>query len=758
MSDDPIEQDPTALPPTEAAPIPAVGGQPIGPYRLLAKLGEGGMGVVYIAEQSEPVRRRVALKVIKQGMDTAKVVARFEAERQALALMDHPAIARIYDAGSTPEGRPYFAMECVPGVPINEHCDRQKLTNEERLDLFLQVCEGVQHAHQKAVIHRDLKPSNVLVSVQDGRAAVKIIDFGVAKAVSQRLTERTLYTELGAMIGTPEYMSPEQAEMTGQDVDTRTDVYSLGVILYELLVGALPFEPKELREAGFDEIRRRIRQVDPPRPSARLSTLGNRSTESAERRRTEPRALRRQLTGDLDWITMKALEKDRGRRYGSPAELAADLGRQLRHEPVLAGPPRVAYRARKFVRRHRFGVAAAVAAVLGLIGFAVLMAVQAARIAHEAEAKRRVSEFLTEMFEVSDPSEARGNTITARELLDKGAAKIRANLADDPRVQADLMMAMGTVYRNLGLYARAEPLLKQALETRRRLLGREHPETLRAASETARLYLLQGRAREAEALQRETLDLRKRVLGPEHSDTLMSMNQLAGVYIFQGRNEEAEALHREALGIRKRVLGPEHPDTLMSMGNLAMSYNQQGRYEDAEALARESLDIRKRVLGPEHPDTLWSMDYLAYAFEGQGRFKDAEALHRETLDIRMHVLGPEHPYTLMSMGNLAGVYNRQGHYEEAGALARKALDIRRRVLGPEHPDTLASFYNLGSMAALQGKRKDALRYLHDAVEHGYSDVKSLLRDSDLGSLRGDPEFEKIVATAKRNQESELRAK
>ncbi|MBZ5641001.1 MAG: protein kinase, partial [Acidobacteriia bacterium] len=257
MSDDPIEQDPTALPPTEAAPIPAVGGQPIGPYRLLAKLGEGGMGVVYIAEQSEPVRRRVALKVIKQGMDTAKVVARFEAERQALALMDHPAIARIYDAGSTPEGRPYFAMECVPGVPINEHCDRQKLTNEERLDLFLQVCEGVQHAHQKAVIHRDLKPSNVLVSVQDGRAAVKIIDFGVAKAVSQRLTERTLYTELGAMIGTPEYMSPEQAEMTGQDVDTRTDVYSLGVILYELLVGALP---RSARRLDADQV---IRELQP---------------------------------------------------------------------------------------------------------------------------------------------------------------------------------------------------------------------------------------------------------------------------------------------------------------------------------------------------------------------------------------------------------------------------------------------------------------------------------------------------------------
>ena len=342
----------------QTASTPGLPRERIGPYTILGTLGEGGMGIVYAAEQTEPIRRRVALKVIKHGMDSAQVIARFEAERQALALMDHPAIAQIYDAGATPDGRPYFAMELVKGVPITEHCDRETLTVPERLELFIHVCEGVQHAHQKAIIHRDLKPSNVLVSVEDGRSTVKIIDFGVAKALAQRLTERTLYTELGVMIGTPEYMSPEQAEMTGQDVDTRSDVYSLGVLLYELLVGALPFEAKELRQAGFDEIRRKIREDEPPRPSARLSTLGDRSTESARRRRTDPMKLRRALAGDLDWITMRALEKDRARRYASPAELALDIGRQLRDEPVLARAPSNFYRLSKYVDRHGAAVAA----------------------------------------------------------------------------------------------------------------------------------------------------------------------------------------------------------------------------------------------------------------------------------------------------------------------------------------------------------------------------------------------------------------
>jgi len=813
----------------------------IGPYRLVQKLGEGGMGEVWQAEQTEPLRRRVALKIIKQGMDTKQVLLRFEAERQALAMMDHPYVAKVFDAGSTPAGRPYFAMEYVQGVPITDHCDRHRLTTSERLDLFMRVCEGVQHAHHKAIIHRDLKPSNVLVCLQDAKPVPKIIDFGVAKATAHRLTERTLFTELGVLIGTPEYMSPEQIAMSPIEVDMRTDVYSLGVLLYELLVGALPFEPKELRSEGLDGIRRVLREVEPRKPSARVSTLGGeRSTEAARRRRVDVAALRRQLSGDLDWITMKALEKDRARRYGSPAELAADIRRHLSHEPVLASPPSMAYRARKFVRRHHLAAGLVMLSVLGLIAFTATTAVQSARISREAKSKARVTEFLTDLFKVSDPSEARGDSITARELLDKGAARIRETLVDEPEVQAELMATMGTAYVGLGLYAEAEPLLTAVLETRRRVLGLEHPDTLTSMDNLANAYYFQGRYAEAETLHRETLGIRKRVLGSghpatltsasnlasdysarghyaeaealhretleierrvlgsEHPDTLTSMNNLANAYSNQGQYAEAEALHRQALEIEKRVLGADHPDTLISMNNLAHAFSSQGRYAEAEALHQETIGIRKRVLGPDHPDTLFSMNNLAHIFSSQGRYAEAEAIHhetlgiqkrllgpdhpdtltsmnnlafayynggryseaetlyRETLGIRRRVLGPEHPDTLTTMSNLASAYCRQGRYSEAETLHRETLDTRRRVLGPEHPDTVKSIFDLGGVAAVQGRRTQALRHLRDAVEHGYSGVDWMSKDPNLAPLRGDPEFQKIVAAAKENQASPRR--
>ena len=477
----------------------------IGPYRILERVGDGGMGVVYRAEQQEPIRRQVALKLIKLGMDTKSVVARFESERQALALMNHPNIAGVLDAGASERGRLYFVMEYVPGVPITEYCDTNRLGTRDRLELFMQVCEGVQHAHQKGIIHRDIKPSNVLVAVCDGKAVPKIIDFGVSKAVGQRLSERTVYTELGQPIGTPEYMSPEQAEMSGLDVDTRTDVYSLGMLLYELLVGTLPFDPTEFRQSGYDEIRRRIREDEPSRPSRRVSAIGAASTEHAERRRTDPTGLRRQLRGDLDWIVMKALEKDRTRRYASPSELAADIRRHLDDEPVLAGPPGAAYRVGKFVRRHRLGVAFATTLLGLLIAFAVVMAVQTARVSRErdranleADTAHQVTDFLIGLFKVSDPREARGETITAREVLDRGARRVRGELSGQPLVQARLMEAIGIVYMYLGLFDEADTLSRQSLAIREDILGEEHVEVATIMSNLANvLHQLFGAPQDA---------------------------------------------------------------------------------------------------------------------------------------------------------------------------------------------------------------------------------------------------------------------
>ncbi len=687
----------------------------IGPYRLLQLLGEGGMGEVWLAEQKTPIHRTVALKLIKAGMDTKAVVARFESERQALALMDHPNIARVFDAGSTAEGRPYFVMEYVPGLPITEYCDKHRLTIKERLELFMQVCDGVQHAHQKAIIHRDLKPSNVLVVEQNNKAVPKIIDFGLAKATAQRLTEKTLFTELGVMMGTPEYMSPEQADQREQNIDTRTDVYSLGVILYQLLVGALPFDAKALRAAGFEEILRKIREEEPPKPSTKIRSLGEASAASAEKRKEEPRSFAQHLRGELDWITMKALEKDRVRRYGTASELSADISRYLRNEPVLAGPATASYRVKKYALRHRIALGAAVGLLLLLAGFTVTQAVELRKIKQErnrADSERDratyITKFMTKMFKVSDPSEARGNSITAREILDKASKEVDTGLAKDPETQAQMMNVMGDVYENLGLYPRAE------------------------------------------SLQQRSLEIRKRVLGPEHPDTLESMVSLGVVLGDEDRYADAEKLDRETLDIQRRLLGREHRNTLITMTNLASTLSDEGHNADAEKLDRETLNIQSRVLGPEDLDTLNSMSSLAGILGREGQYAEAEKLYRETLDIERRVLGTEHPDTLNSMNSLADVLSHEAKYDEAEKLDRETLNIQRRVLGAEHPETAMSTYNFGCIVALRGRRDEALSLLQDAVDHGLSPDGDLGidKDPDLKSLHGDPRFDALVAHAK----------
>ncbi len=688
----------------------------VGPYRLLERVGEGGMGEVWVAEQHKPIHRRVALKLIKAGMDTRQVIARFESERQALAMMDHPAIAKVFDAGETAEGRPYFVMEYVQGIPITAYCDQNRLTTPERLELFGHVCEGVQHAHQKAIIHRDLKPSNILVVIQDGVAMPKIIDFGVAKATAQSLTERTMYTELGMMIGTPEYMSPEQAEMTGQNVDTRTDVYSLGAILYELLVGALPFDPKELRRAGFDEIRRKIREEDPQKPSTRLSSMGEASTIHAQNRRTERPALIRQIRGDLDWITMKALEKDRTRRYGAPSELAADIERYLHHQPVVARPPSTAYRAGKFIRRHRVGVGVGASIVVLLIAFSITTAIQARRISQErdranqeAEASRQVSDFLTGLFKVSNPSEARGNSITAREILDKGADKITGELQGQPRVQGELMYTMGRVYQSLGLYRRSGELLEKALAIARTTLGREHPDIAKYEMALAWLYNGLGRGNEAIQLARNALSLQEKAQGPRSPDVARALHTLAVLLRDKGDYDEARGLFEKSRAVYEKALGPDSLPVAYSYYHQGWLFKLTGNLGEAKRSYEKALAIMEGSLPPDHPDLAWCLNDLSVIYESMKDYDTARRLLERSLATKEKVFGPDHPAVAAGLKNLGVLFWRMGQYDKAKNVYERAMSIEVKAFGPEHAEVAGTLNNLALLAQDMGNYAEAMR-------------------------------------------------
>jgi len=734
----------------ETAPETTPEGKPgtrIDRYKLLRELGEGGMGIVYLAEQQGSIRRRVALKVIKPGMDSKRVLARFDAERQALALLDHPNIAHVYDAGMTETGRPYFVMEHVKGLPVTEHCDHYKLTIEQRLRLFQQVCQAVQHAHQKGIIHRDIKPSNILVTIHEDQAIPKIIDFGVAKAVLQPLTDRTLYTEQGQLFGTPEYMSPEQADMASEDIDTRSDIYSLGVLLYVLLTGVLPFDSETLHGGGIERIRKVICETDPKTPSTRLARLGEEAHKVAENRRTEIGTLAKHLRNELEWIPLKAMRKERSDRYRSASELSDDIENYLKGTPLMAGPLTAGYRLKKFLRRHK-AIVSGVAAVLlvSVIGtiVSVTFALGQARALTEAET---VCDLLqNDLIASVNPERYRGHELTITSFLEVVSESVGAKLRDMPMREASIHDTLGRTYRMLGRYKEAEQHRARAYHIRQEQLGDKHTETRESLTDLAQIYgdrgryeeakqiyatqnnrngvalmlMALGRYEEAEQLWQEMLQTKPRSqeqwLDPDIKPFLTG--NLGELYTYQGRYDEAEKLLLRTLKDGISRWDKESPYTLVYMSRLGAVYRAQGRHKDAENLLLETLEIIKRVWGERewHYATLHCKSELAQLYADQGRYDESEPLCVEVLDTAREMLGNQHCYTLIFINRLAALYSAQGRYIDSEALFKEAAETGRQEFGDDHPNTLESMNGLAVLYKMQSHYEEAEQLLLKTVE------------------------------------------
>jgi serine/threonine-protein kinase len=725
---------------------PSLIGRLIGPYRILQELGRGGMGAVYLAvRDDEQFKKRVAIKILRPGMDSGDIVRRFRNERQILAGIDHPNIARLLDGGSTEEGLPYFVMEYVEGKAIDEYCDTERLSIAERLQLFRPVCDAVHFAHQNLVVHRDLKPANILVT-PDG--VPKLLDFGIAKLLNPELASGTIDpTQFGSRPMTPEYASPEQVR--GESVTTASDVYSMGVLLYELLTGHRPYR---LRDRQFHEIARAVCEDEPTRPSAVIDLIEEVPGPNGTTRKITPESvsstregtrerLRRRLKGDLDNICLMAMRKEPRRRYGSVEQLAEDVGRVLDGLPVKARKPTFAYRGSKFVRRHKVGVAAVAVFLISILAFSIVIVRERNRAEKEAAKAEAVSRFLRETLQSADPMVGVGRDVTVVEALNQAVKKIEPSFSEQPEIKAELQYVIGTTYYQLGRYDEALGLLQSSVKTLENSPG-DHDENLAIAFEAlAHIHSAQGRNAEAASLLERVLEIRERRLKPLDPSIASALSNLATVYQDQGKYEQAERLHRRALMIEEKVLGPEHEAVGATLNNMATLYAAQGRYAEAEPLFQRSLEIIEKALGSNHPKVERLLTNLGAVKVDLRKYTEAEPLLLRALSLGEKLLGPEHPSVAKTIGNLGGLYLLLNRYSEAEPLIRRSLEIAEKSRGPEHLSVAIALNNLGGLYVEQGRYADAdplYRRSLMIVEKSLGPEDLFVADllNNLGELRG----------------------
>ncbi|WP_109485833.1 serine/threonine-protein kinase [Occallatibacter savannae] len=670
----------------------------IGRYRIVRLLGEGGMGAVYEAEQDQP-RRSVALKVIRAAWASPELLRRFDQESQALGRLHHSGIAQIYEAGSA-EGsfgiQPFFAMELINGKPLIEYAEEHRLDTSRRLALMIQVCNAVQHAHQRGIIHRDLKPGNILV---DESGQPKILDFGLAHATDSD-AEVTRQTDMGQLLGTLAYMSPEQVLADPAAVDTRTDVYALGVILYELLARRMPYTlSRHLHEAVHT-----IQRVDPA-PLSSVDPL---------------------YRGDIETIVAKALEKDKNRRYASAADLAADIKRYLQDEPITAKPASAGYQLKKFARRHKALVTGATAVfvvlVLGLVvsTWEAIRARQAEKRAEQqSQIAQAVNDFLRKdlLAQASTYNQSKTDPdLKVRTALDRAAARVEGRFANQPLVEASIRYTIGSTYIDLGVYPEAERQMERALALRRRQLGENNAETIAAMGSLAAVYERSGKIKQAEPLYAKAVDWEEHNLGRDNRDTLMAMNGLAVTYAEEGRYPESEAMFARLVPVEQRVFGQDDLQTLRAMGNLAATEDMEGKHAEAEAHLHTALDRKRRVLGDDNPETLDSETNLAAVYAEEGKYAMAEPLLGKTLDTYRRVLGDKHRHTINAMNVLAGLYRIEGKTKQAETIAAQAITTGKGSLGDAHPLTLDSMFELAQCYAQEGLYTQAEPLLSKALD------------------------------------------